>query len=101
VNDDMIHIIPAEEQSAEEVAEIFAKVAEAQGLQDEVHVEDGEVLVPKSLNVTFQGDSRAFPPVNQVYQLQEPVKLYAPDSTVGEEPTGVLEGFGVVVNQSS
>lgn len=81
LSDDMIHIVPAEEQSAKEVAEILSQVAAAQGLEGEVRVEGDEVVVPRSLNVTFEGNTRAtnvhsFPPVNQLYTLQEPVKLY-------------------------
>ncbi|MEV0220424.1 hypothetical protein [Streptomyces sp. NPDC050704] len=103
MSDDMIHIVPAEEQSAEEVAEILTTVAAAQGLEDEVHVEGGEVVVPRSLKVMFQGNISTFPPVNQTYTLQEPVALYAPGDSAGQgsSESGTLEGFAVVVNQSA
>jgi len=91
LSDDKIHIIPAEEQSAEEVAEILTTVAAAQGLEDEVYVEGDQVIVPRSLHVTFQGNARSFPPVNQNYVLQEPVQLYNPGTTAAEgQPIGTL-----------
>jgi len=65
LSDDTVHIVPAEEQTAEEVAEILTEVAAAQGLEDEVYVEGGEVIVPRSLNVTFQGNARSFPPARR------------------------------------
>ncbi|MFC7220975.1 twin-arginine translocation signal domain-containing protein [Streptomyces polyrhachis] len=47
-------------------------------------------------------DVKAFPPVNQLYTLQEPVTLYpmGGSEAAGTEPAGVLEGFDVIVNQS-
>ena len=47
-------------------------------------------------------DVKAFPPVNQAYQLQEPVKLYAQENgQVSTEAIGKLQAFDVIVNQSA
>lgn len=49
-----------------------------------------------------QAPVKQFPPVNQNYVLKEPVQLYKPGTTAAEgDPIGVLEGFGVIVNQSA
>lgn len=47
-------------------------------------------------------DVKAFPPVNQLYKLQEPVKLYPQGGSEadGTAPAGELSGFDVIVNQS-
>ncbi|MFF5426395.1 MULTISPECIES: hypothetical protein [unclassified Streptomyces] len=48
-------------------------------------------------------DVKAFPPVNQLYTLQEPVQLYPADDSAaaGTEPVGALEGADFIVNQSA
>ncbi|MFE9687775.1 hypothetical protein [Streptomyces sp. NPDC006285] len=48
-------------------------------------------------------DVQQFPPVNQLFTLQEPVQLYpAGDSAAaGTEPVGALEGAEFIVNQSA
>ncbi|MDA1359603.1 hypothetical protein O1R50_08215 [Glycomyces luteolus] len=46
-------------------------------------------------------DVTAFPPVNQLYQLQEPVKLYEQeDGQAATKSIGELESFDVIVNHS-
>ncbi|MGA4862152.1 hypothetical protein ACPB9J_05885 [Streptomyces lavendulocolor] len=47
-------------------------------------------------------DVQAFPPVNQLYTLLEPVQLYPADDSAaaGTELAGVLEGADFIVNQS-
>jgi hypothetical protein len=100
---DEIHILPAEGQSAKEVAEVFTKAAEAQGLDaDAIELDGNEVIVPQEVAANLQTNLRSFPPVNQNYTLLEPVKLYEPGSTAAEgDPSGVLGGFALVVNQSA
>lgn len=100
---DEIHILPAEGQSAAEVAEVFANAAKSQGLDaGAINVEGDEVIVPEDLAASLRTGLRSFPPVNQNYVLQEPVQLFHPGTTAADgEPIGVLEGFGVVVNQSA
>ncbi|MFG3509417.1 hypothetical protein ACGF5F_28390 [Streptomyces sp. NPDC047821] len=48
-------------------------------------------------------DVRQFPPVNQLYGLQDPVQLYPVDGNAagGTEPAGALEGADFIVNQSA
>jgi hypothetical protein len=106
---DEIHISPAEGQSAAEAAEVVTKAAETRGLDtDGIEVAGDEVIVPLDVAVELlpklrsSSPVKAFPPVNQTYMLQEPVQFYKPGTTAAEgEPIGVLEGFGVVVNQSA
>jgi hypothetical protein len=46
-------------------------------------------------------DIKQFPPVNQLYSLQEPVDLYTQENgQAGSEVIGQLESFPVLVNQS-
>lgn len=99
---DEIHIVPAEGQSAEEVAEIFTKAAKSQGLDaGAINVDGNEVIVPEDIAANLRTNLRSFPPANQNYVLHEPV-LYKPGSTAAEgESVAVLEGFGVIVNQST
>jgi len=75
LNDNPIHVIPADGQSAEEVAEIFTVIAAEQGLESEVHVDGEEVIVPRSLTVRTV-NLTGFPPPNDMYALQEPVDLF-------------------------
>lgn len=67
--------------------------------------EDGPVTLqtdPIEFTVVEATDVKAFPPVNQTYTLQEPVKLYAQGgSDPSNEPIGTLDGFDVIVNQSA
>lgn len=46
-------------------------------------------------------DVKAFPPVNQPYTLQEPVKLYQQQDGQAGEAFGELREFDVIVNQSA
>lgn len=101
---DEIHISPAEGQSVEEAAEVVTKAAEARGLDTEgIEVRRDEVIVPLDVAAELLPKlGRSFPPVNQNYVLQEPVQFYKPGATAADgDPIGVLEGFGVVVNQSA
>ncbi|MEU1482064.1 hypothetical protein [Streptomyces sp. NPDC005760] len=75
MNDNPIHVIPADGQSAEEVAEIFTVIAADQGLESEVHVDGEEVIVPRSLTVRTV-NLTGFPPSNEKYTLQQPVNLF-------------------------
>ncbi|WP_147420088.1 hypothetical protein [Streptomyces sp. WM6372] len=49
MNDDVVRIVPCEDQSAEEVAEVLSRAAVEQGLADEVFVDGEEVIAPRSL----------------------------------------------------
>ncbi|MEU0809830.1 hypothetical protein [Streptomyces sp. NPDC005970] len=71
MSDDVIHIVPTEGQSVEEVAEIFSQAAATQGLEGEVQVKGEQVIVPRSLSVSLSN----FPPKGDVYQLQQPIDL--------------------------
>ncbi|WP_436497149.1 hypothetical protein [Actinokineospora sp. HUAS TT18] len=95
---DEIHILPAEGQSAEEVAEIFTNAARSQGLDaDAINVDGDEVIVPEDIAANLRTNLGSFPPVNQLYTLKEPVHLSATDTT---GPTGVLQGFDVIVGHN-
>ncbi|MEV7519335.1 hypothetical protein [Streptomyces sp. NPDC091371] len=74
MSDNEIHVIPADGQSAEEVAEIFTAIAAEQGLEGEVHVDGAEVIVPRTLTVST-GSLSTFPPSNDRYALQGAVAL--------------------------
>ncbi|MFG2640125.1 hypothetical protein ACGFYP_03975 [Streptomyces sp. NPDC048370] len=95
---DEIHIIPAGGQSAEEVAEVFAKAAEARGMDaDAISVDGGEVILPQDIAANLRTNLRSFPPVNQTYTLQEPMQLSDKDGLL----QGGLQGFDVMVNHDS
>ena len=100
---DEIHVIPTEGQSADEVAEVFTKAAAAQGLDaDAINVEGDEVLVPQDIAATLRTNMKSFPPVNQTYQLTEAIMLSMPGATAHDGGmTGKLDGFSVIVDQSS
>ncbi|MFJ8661192.1 hypothetical protein [Streptomyces sp. NPDC093795] len=82
MSDNEIHVIPADGQSVEEVAEIFTALAAEQGLESEVHVDGEGVIVPRTL--TAPSGLHDFPPKNQQpYTLQGPVQLVG---SAGDEP---------------
>ncbi|CAM5512104.1 hypothetical protein SXANM310S_03783 [Streptomyces xanthochromogenes] len=87
MNDDVVRIVPCEDQSAEEVAEVLSQAAAEQGLQEEVVVDGEEVIAPRGL---MGGASpvvgAGFPPPpqrptdgsstnGQLYRLQGPIAL--------------------------
>ncbi|KOG36607.1 MULTISPECIES: hypothetical protein [Streptomyces] len=74
MSDNEIHVIPADGQSAEEVAKIFTAIAAEQGLEGDVHVDGEEVIVPRTLTVST-GSLSTFPPSTDRYALDEPVRL--------------------------
>ncbi|MEV7526522.1 hypothetical protein [Streptomyces sp. NPDC091371] len=78
MNDDVIRIVPCEDQSAEEVAEVLSQAATAQGIEDEVLVDGGEVIVPRSLMVGATPGG-APPASGTVYCLNNPIKVSGPE----------------------
>ncbi|MFI2645754.1 hypothetical protein [Streptomyces sp. NPDC018610] len=83
MSDDEVHVIPADGQSAEEVAEIFTTIAAEQGLEDEVKVDGEKVIVPRSLSVRTSNVLTTFPPRSDIYSLTAPIELYG---TPEDEP---------------
>ncbi|WP_099906947.1 hypothetical protein [Streptomyces sp. TLI_171] len=88
MNDDVVRIVPSEDQSPEEVAEVLAQAAAEQGLEDEVVVEGEEVIAPRSLltgSAPVVGSGFPPPPAGtspdgsstggQLYKLQGPIAL--------------------------
>jgi hypothetical protein len=87
VNDDVVRIVPCEDQSAEEVAEVLSQAAAEQGLMEEVVIDGEEVIAPRAL---MTGSSpvvgAGFPPPpqasadgsstsGQLYALRAPIAL--------------------------
>lgn len=92
MNDDVVRIVPSEEQSVEEVAEVLSQAAAAQGLEEEVLVDGEEVIAPRSLMVgSTPVVGFGFPPPpqgtnpdgsptgGQLYKLQAPIQLGMPE----------------------
>ncbi|MEU4617425.1 hypothetical protein [Streptomyces umbrinus] len=93
MNDDVVRIVPCEDQSAEEVAEVLSQAATAQGLETEVVIEGEEVLAPRSLMVGASPVAGiGFPPPPQkvasdgaptaggtLYRLSNPIKVGSPE----------------------
>ena len=88
VNDDVVRIVPCEDQSVEEVAEVLSQAAAEQGLEDEVVVDGEEVIAPRSLmtgSAPVVGGGFPPPPAEtnpdgpshggQYYRLQSPIAL--------------------------
>ncbi|MFG3350263.1 hypothetical protein ACGF1Z_35050 [Streptomyces sp. NPDC048018] len=87
MNDDVVRIVPCEDQSAEEVAEVLSQAAAEQGLEDEVVVDGEEVIAPRSLmtgSALVVGGGFPPPPAadpdgsshgGQLYKLRSPITL--------------------------
>ncbi|MGY5002842.1 hypothetical protein [Streptomyces griseus] len=77
---------------------VFSTIDKATGTETVIAATD-----PKKYATLRAADVKAFPPVNQQYTLQVPVKLYPQGGSEAEEaePVGVLEGFDAIWNQSS
>ncbi|WP_282702694.1 hypothetical protein [Streptomyces sp. CC219B] len=69
---------------------------------DAIEADGDEVIVPQDVAANLRTNLRSFPPVNQLYTVQEPVQLYAPDGSEasGGPVAGQLDGFDVIVSQS-
>ncbi|MFF7050137.1 hypothetical protein ACFY94_17430 [Streptomyces griseorubiginosus] len=72
MSDDLIRIVPSEDQSAEEVAEILTQAATTG--EDQIHVDGEHVIVPRSAQFTSL-NLTSFPPRGDVYELQAPIEL--------------------------
>jgi hypothetical protein len=74
VSDDTIHIVPAEGQSAQEVADVLSGAARAQGIEDGVRIDGDRVLLARAFapEAPFLA---GFPPESAQYRLAEPIEL--------------------------
>ncbi|MFH8837615.1 hypothetical protein [Streptomyces sp. NPDC017868] len=79
---DEIRIAPADGQAAEDVADVLAQAAEAQGLDaGEITLSGDQVVVPRALATRMDSSGlTGFPPENQAYRLQGPVDLIDPEN---------------------
>ncbi|AYG85122.1 hypothetical protein DWB77_07338 [Streptomyces hundungensis] len=91
MNDDVVHIVPCDDQSVEEIAEVLSQAAAEQGLDDEVVIDGEEVIAPRSLmtgSAPVVGVGFPPPPAEtspdgsshdgQYYRLQSPIALGLP-----------------------